>query len=243
VRSSSDVRPPEGSNFRRVLEELQSLRSVQSVWTNVQALPTNTLMGRDSILFSGEVFLRQECAGAMNFFPPGAFGQSHPRLHAEVVQSISSFVPASARVVEFHAGVGSIGLALAARSSSVTSLVANEINPHGLSGLEKGIEENGLGAKVAIAAGTAGSHVGLLADADVVIVDPPRKGLEPELLRALLEVRPPRLIYLSCGLDSLLREVRALEQARFRPIHIAAYPYFPFTEHVETLMVFDSSAP
>ena len=74
--------------------------------------------------------------------------------------------------------------------------------------------------------------------ADLVIVDPPRKGLEPELLQALLEDGPERLIYLSCGFDSLLRDAAALA-ARYRASNALAYALFPFTPHIETLLVFE----
>jgi 23S rRNA (uracil1939-C5)-methyltransferase len=239
VRESAAVRPAPGSPFRQVLEELRTSKEVQSVWVNLQDRPTNTLLGPNFELFAGEEFLQQECEGALNFFPPGAFGQSHPALHAEVVRAISRFVPPEARVVEYHAGVGSIGLALAAREGSVASLVANEVNPHGLRGLERGVRALPHSGRVQIAEGEARAHRGLAGAADVVIVDPPRKGLEPELLRALIQTPPGRIIYLSCGLDALLGEAEQLFAARLVPVHIAAYPYFPFTDHVETLMVWE----
>jgi 23S rRNA (uracil1939-C5)-methyltransferase len=243
VKDEDAYEPRSGSAFRQMLEEVATLPWVQSVWTNLQSRPTNTLLGPDFSRFSGGPFLEQECAGAMNYFPPGAFGQSHPGLHAQVVQTISEFVPSEARVVEFHAGVGSIGLSLLARPGGVQSLVANEINPHGLAGLQRGIQSLTEPGRIRMAPGTAATHAALVRDADVVIVDPPRKGLEPELLRSLTEAPPSRLIYLSCGLDALLREAEVLSRAGVLPTFVAAYPYFPFTDHVETLMVFERSRP
>jgi 23S rRNA (uracil1939-C5)-methyltransferase len=75
----------------------------------------------------------------------------------------------------------------------------------------------------------------------VVIVDPPRKGLEPELLAALSEpgAGPSTLLYLSCDLDSLIRDHDSLRQ-RFRATHVLGYALFPFTKHVETLVRFEA---
>ena len=74
----------------------------------------------------------------------------------------------------------------------------------------------------------------------MVIVDPPRKGLDPEVLSALCAAPPRRLVYVACGLESFLSDERALTAGgRLRLTDLAAYDMFPHTEHVETLAVFD----
>jgi 23S rRNA (uracil1939-C5)-methyltransferase len=91
--------------------------------------------------------------------------------------------------------------------------------------------------------GRAGQFADFYDEHDVVIVDPPRKGLDAELLTRLLRVAPQRLIYLSCGLPALLRECEALHRTQnYRLEHVSAWGYFPYTEHVETLMVFGAVA-
>jgi len=75
--------------------------------------------------------------------------------------------------------------------------------------------------------------------ADVVIVDPPRKGLGREVVDALCRMPVERLLYVSCGLDSFEREVSELTRV-FRLEKVVAFGLFPFTEHVETLALFRS---
>ena len=87
--------------------------------------------------------------------------------------------------------------------------------------------------------GEAAAHTDLLADADVVIADPPRKGLEPRLLDALCAAPPRRLALISCHLGSGLREIARLRHAGLRLAGLTPYALFPHTEHVETVALFE----
>ncbi len=82
--------------------------------------------------------------------------------------------------------------------------------------------------------------------ADLLIVDPPRKGLEPEVLAHLTggkrdplagDVR--RIIYVSCGFDALKRDAQALVGAGWRVVHAEGFVLFPGSDHLETLCVLD----
>jgi tRNA (uracil-5-)-methyltransferase/23S rRNA (uracil1939-C5)-methyltransferase len=154
-------------------------------------------------------------------------------------------VPPEARVAEFYAGCGAIGLGLVRRGHEVRF---NERGDASLGGLARGIAALGEDdANATVHPGAAGDHVGLIDDSDVVIVDPPRKGLEDALLTRLRDAPPERLIYVACGLQSFLRDARALlEGGRMALTRVRPYDLFPFTEHIETLAVFDrrdSSCP
>jgi 23S rRNA (uracil1939-C5)-methyltransferase len=88
--------------------------------------------------------------------------------------------------------------------------------------------------------GSAGSPEAIaeLERADVLLVDPPRKGLDPELKAALGVHAPSRLIYLSCGFDAFEREVPLLAQAGLVLRELTPVALFPHTPHVETLALF-----
>jgi tRNA/tmRNA/rRNA uracil-C5-methylase (TrmA/RlmC/RlmD family) len=91
---------------------------------------------------------------------------------------------------------------------------------------------------VSVLPGPAEDAVGRASEADVVIVDPPRKGLGETVCRQLLAATPARLVYLSCGIDSFLREARELARS-YSLRAVRAYGLFPYTEHVETLAFFE----
>lgn len=219
---------------------------VHSLWFNGNTAKHNTIMGRVWQRWSGPEAVREVIAGARVHYPPDAFGQANLDLFEQAVARIHGFVPESARIVEYHSGVGAIGLGLL---SEKRSLACVEVAPGGLRGLELGSLEllEALRDRLRIYAGPSAAHVALLGDAEFVIVDPPRKGLEAALTEGLCRigpgsprVLPTRLAYLSCGLDSFLRDVDALlGSGRWRLARLEPYAFFPFTEHVETLALLE----
>ena len=74
---------------------------------------------------------------------------------------------------------------------------------------------------------------------DVVIADPPRKGLDSELLAALCAHPAGRFVYLSCGLPAFLRECADLRRAGWRLAALEIWDFFPHTAHVETVARFE----
>ena len=222
-----------------VIERLKADEQVHSLWLNGQPQRTNTLVGESFLLLDGAQFIEDSSGEAQVFFPPGAFGQAHLELHARVVALIAELVLPGSRVVEYYAGVGSIGLGLLARGDDV---LFNEVGAGSLEGLREGLKILGVRPEERIFEGRAGVQAHLYRPSDSVIVDPPRKGLDPELLERFVAAPPAQLIYLSCGLDSLLREADQLEQAGLMRLKkLIGFSYFPFTRHVETLAVFERS--
>jgi len=212
---------------------------LHGVFFSAQTEKSNAILGPSCELIAGEQAVEERIAGARAFFPPDAFGQSHLALYDDVVARIGGLVPDGADVLELYAGVGAIGLALLPRAKRVRF---NELGAGSLRGLELGIAAlpSELQARTSVHPGSAAQHVGLLAEASVVIADPPRKGLARELTQALAAAPPERFIYLSCDTATLLRDVAMLfAGGHVRLTSLTACDFFPFTEHVETLAVFD----
>jgi tRNA/tmRNA/rRNA uracil-C5-methylase (TrmA/RlmC/RlmD family) len=212
---------------------------LHSLWWNGNPARTNAILGPLWERIAGDEMLRESIAGAAVFFPPGAFGQANLPLAEGMAEEIARRVPEGARVAEFYAGTGAIGLALLARGRAAR-IALNEREAASLAGLERGLAAlpAALRRRGSLAPGPAGSRADLVAGADAVVVDPPRRGLDPELLDALRAAPPPLLVYASCGLEPFLREARALAAAGLRPVEIAAYDFFPFADHLETLAFF-----
>lgn len=234
VRDGLDAGVPR--ELAPVLERIGELPNVRGLFLGALPHKTNALQAERFVYVSGPSTIVGEAGGVRQFYPPGAFGQANPRLHARAIEEIYAFVPSSSRVVEYYAGVGTIGLGLAARGNR---LVCNELGPGSLEGLELGRAALGLkDAELAILRGKAGDFSGEYRTSDVVIVDPPRKGLDAALLRRLVEEPPHQLIYLSCGIEALHRESEGLvEVGAYEAAAITGYAYFPYTDHVETLLV------
>jgi 23S rRNA (uracil1939-C5)-methyltransferase len=73
-------------------------------------------------------------------------------------------------------------------------------------------------------------------DADVIVVDPPRKGCDPALLDTLIAMRPQRIVYVSCNPATLARDLALLEAGGFRTVAVQPVDMFPHTGHVECVV-------
>jgi 23S rRNA (uracil-5-)-methyltransferase RumA len=213
--------------------------SLHSLVFNGHPERNNAVFGRHWTVYSGDPYLVDETMGASVYYPPGAFSQANPTLFERLVGEIQEWIGQGAALVELYCGVGAIGLGLAARAQHV---VFNEISPQSLDGLARGLEEL---AKVhpslppiEVVRGDAAAALSFVGSASTLIVDPPRKGLDPAVLSGLLERTPRRLVYVSCGFPAFRRDAEALVQAGYRLGRVRAFALFPFTEHVETLADF-----
>lgn len=211
--------------------------ALHSLWWNGNPARTNVILGDSFEHVRGPRYLSETLGGARVFFPPAAFGQNNLDLFDEMVAHIHDAVPAGAHVVELYAGSGAIGLGLASRAAS---LVFNELGEASLEGLTRGLAELSAAerARVRVVRGSAETAASEITMNSTVIVDPPRKGLEPRLLGALAEHGPQQLIYVSCGLSSFLRDTEVLVSGGLRLTSATGYDLFPYTEHVETVASF-----
>lgn len=210
---------------------------LHSLWWNGNPDVTNRILGESFERIVGPDCVVEELGGASVFFPPGAFGQNNLDLFDRVVKKVHDLVPSGRHVVELYAGSGALGLGLSPRTAS---LVFNEINPASLDGLARGIAALSPEAqsRVRVVPGPARRAASHIEKESVVIVDPPRKGLDPDLLEALAERAPERVIYLSCDLESLMRDSELLNRQGLRLASATGYDLFPYTEHIETLALF-----
>ena len=212
---------------------------LHSLWWNGQPERTNAILGPHWHRWSGPDAVQETIGGATVFFPPGAFGQSHLELADRIVTQVHAWVPDDCHVVELYAGCGPIGLGLAERSRSVRF---NEAAPGGLAGLQFGLDAlpTTVRARTSVHPGPAATHAALLNDADVVLADPPRKGLDPLIIETLVRHPPARFIAVSCDLAAFQREARELQDSgRLRLSALVPFALFPHTDHVETVALFE----
>ena len=236
VANSATVAPL-ASCFDLIRERLGS--ELHSLWFNAHCERSNTILGPDFQHWCGPVSVVERFGGAAVHYPPGAFGQNNLEIAQDIIEHLRAQIPDGARVAEFYAGVGAIGLSLLARAGDIRM---NEVSPHSLQGLELGLagldSENR--AKIALFPGAAGAARRAAVGAQVVIADPPRRGLDPELTDYLSERPPERFLYVSCALDSLLRDAAQLtSRGTLRLGALTAFNLLPFTEHVETVARFE----
>jgi 23S rRNA (uracil1939-C5)-methyltransferase len=212
---------------------------LHSLWFNANSSDGNTILGPEFENRCGPLSMVERFGGAAVHYPPGAFGQSNLEIAQLMIEYIRGLIPQNARVTEFYAGVGAIGLSLL---DLVTEIHLNEVGTHSLHGLHLGLAEldQSERRKVSVIPGAAGEARVAALDKEVVIADPPRKGLDSELSEYLSEHPPQRFIYVSCGLESFLADcVKLTSRSKLRLSSLAAFNLLPFTEHVETVACFE----
>jgi len=212
---------------------------LHSLWFNPNLERSNTILGPDFHHWCGPASVIERFGGAAVHYPPGAFGQNNLEIAQSIIEHVRGLIPEGARVAEFYAGVGAIGLSVLALARKIHM---NEVSPHSLQGLELGLAEldSASRSKVSIVPGPAGAARLAAAGADVVIADPPRKGLDPQLTEHLSEQPPARFLYVSCGLDSFLNDAaRLTSRGKLRLGGLTAFNLLPFTGHVETVARFE----
>ena len=212
---------------------------LHSLWWNGNPARTNTILGPHWQHFHGPDAVCESIAGAKVFYPPGAFGQSNLDLAERMTKDASAWIPDGGRIAEFYAGCGAMGLGWVARCERI---VFNEVGKDSLHGLEMGIgqldHESRL--RTEVHPGAAAGHAALARESDVVVADPPRKGLDPALLATLCESPPARFVYVSCGLDAFVRDTQVLLDAGKMQLRaLSTYALVRHSEHVETLAIFD----
>ncbi|WMC10091.1 23S rRNA (uracil(1939)-C(5))-methyltransferase RlmD [Oceanimonas pelagia] len=169
-----------------------------------------------------------------------SFYQINPRqtetLYREAVRLAA--LSGTETVFDLYSGIGTISLFLAPHAAHVHGI---ELVPEAVADAERNAVRNGI-ANVSFHCGAAELRVAELyrqgVTADVVVVDPPRKGCDEQLLNTLAEMRPARLVYVSCNPKSLARDAAWLNEHGFTLAGATPVDMFPHTMHVETVALF-----
>ncbi len=167
----------------------------------------------------------------------GAFFQANRDVaglaYAAMVEALA--VGRSERVVDAYSGVGGIGLALAPAAAEVIGI---ESNAAAVANAAAAASYNAIG-NARFVAGDAAAVLATVDRADVVVVNPPRKGCAPQALAQVARLRPRAVGYLSCDPDTLARDLARLAAAGYQPRALTPYDMLPHTTHVETLAILD----
>ena len=156
-----------------------------------------------------------------------------PRKVAQIFSEV--LLAADRPTLDLYAGVGTIGLTIG--SGNVTLV---EINADAVREMQRNIAElDRTDARAVLA--PSEQALNYITGKEIVIVDPPRAGLHPDVIATLLQQLPPRIIYLSCNPVTQARDVALLQQ-NYRIVHHRGYNFFPRTPHIEHLIILDKKS-
>ena len=198
----------------------------------------NALLGESERVLSGSATIEDTIGPARVRLGPRSFAQANRLVAGRAYHDI---VAAAARlglidrVVDAYAGAGGIALALAPLARD---LVAIEESPEACATAQTLLAERGPGdpgARIRFVTGDVADHLGRVGKADLVVLNPPRKGCAPTVMAAVAQMHPRLLAYLSCNPASLARDLATLACLGLRTVGITPYDMLAQTPHVEAL--------
>jgi 23S rRNA (uracil747-C5)-methyltransferase len=211
---------------------LEALPRAVVVSVNLQPDHKAVLEGEREIVLVGETLTMRVNGLPLHLRPQGFF-QTNTAMAAALYAQAGEWIDAVApgRVLDLYCGVGGFALH-AARVSSSPTVTGVEISAEAVAAARRTAEELGLG-DARFLAGDATSMAELLRDADLVVVNPPRRGIG-DLARALESSGVRDVVYSSCNAVSLARDLAAMPS--YRPVRARVLDMFPHTAHYEVVI-------
>lgn len=181
----------------------------------------------------GKTSLSDTVLGVPFRYTVDSFFQINLPVYQQALGDMQAWVEPSLPTVDLYSGVGSIGLTVG--GSDVTLV---EINQSAVSEMKRNIAAQKRPASVKAVLAASEQATNYILPEQTVIVDPPRAGLHSKVVTRLLEVKPQRIIYLSCNPVTQARDI-ALLAASYDISYHRGYNFFPRTPHIEHLVVLD----
>ncbi|NLN46519.1 MAG: 23S rRNA (uracil(1939)-C(5))-methyltransferase RlmD [Clostridiaceae bacterium] len=214
---------------------------------NAQPEPGTRILGDTWLCVHGSEEIDETLDGLVFRLSPASFFQVNP-VQAEVLyQTAAEWAVADGidTVYDLYCGTGTISCYLARRATRVVGI---EIEPSAIRDAIENAMRNGLSDRVRFVEGRAEQELeALLEESGIeaanvsVVLDPPRRGCDPRLLDTLARVHPERIVYVSCDPSTLARDLRRLTEAGYRVEQIQPVDMFPWTEHVESVVLMSRS--
>ena len=220
---------------------VQALQQVEGFTTLVLSVNTkkgNAVLGDEFITLYGPGYIEDTLCGLNFRLSPRSFYQvNHPQAQRLYDAAISQAeITKEDTVLDLYCGVGTITLAMAKAAGFVYGV---EVVEQAVEDAKDNAQRNGI-ENAEFFCGDAGQAALALekqgVKADVVIVDPPRKGLNADTIEALARFAPRRIVYVSCDPATLGRDVALLKQHGYRVKNALAADLFPRCSHVESIV-------
>ncbi|AOM83904.1 23S rRNA (uracil(1939)-C(5))-methyltransferase RlmD [Salisediminibacterium beveridgei] len=217
----------------------EAVPNVTSIMQNINPKRTNVIFGDQTVCLWGEETIKDRIKGIEFVISARSFYQVNPDQTEVLYQQALDYadLSGSETVIDAYCGIGTISLFLAQKARHV----------YGVESVAAAIDDARRNAKAnhidnaTFAVGEAESLMpwwhsqGL--DPDVIVVDPPRKGCETEMLDAMAAMKPNRIVYVSCNPATLARDMKHLAEQGYHAKEVQPVDMFPQTTHVEAVTV------
>ena len=222
-----------------LLERLQQIPGFATLVLSVNRTPGHGILGEPFYTLYGPGWIEDTLCGLTFRLSPRSFYQvNHDQAERLYELAIAGAeIQKTDTVLDLYCGVGTITLAMAKAAGRVIGV---EVEPQAVADARDNAQRNGV-QNAEFFCGDAGQAARSLREQgltpDVVVVDPPRKGLSPDVIRVLAQMSPQKIAYISCDPATLARDVALLKEQGFRLLGARAVDMFPRCAHVETVVL------
>lgn len=215
----------------------EAIPHVASICQNVNKKQTNVIFGDETRVLWGRDVIYDYIGDVQFAISARSFYQVNPVQTEVLYGKTVEYAGLSGKetVIDAYCGIGTISLFLAQHADQVYGV---EIVPEAIEDARSNALLNEM-RNVKFEVGASEDVIprwkeqGI--EADVIVVDPPRKGCDPRLLDTILEMKPERVVYVSCNPSTLARDLRVLEDGGYRTVEVTPVDMFPHTVHVESV--------
>lgn len=215
----------------------QIVPNVVSIVQNVNNKKTNVIFGDETIVLFGKEAIVDTIGDVKFEISARSFYQVNPTQTEVLYKQALDYaqLQGGERVIDAYCGIGTISLFLAQKAAHVSGV---EIVPQAIEDAKRNAELNGF-TNTYFEAGPAEEVIPRWykegKGADVLVVDPPRKGCDEALLQTILTQKPKRVVYVSCNPATLARDLRVLEDGGYKTQEVQPVDMFPHTAHCEAV--------
>ncbi len=229
-----------GTSLPRAAELAQLLKplGVVSLWLNENRMRNNVILSDRFHLLYGRETLEETLCGLTFSLSPASFFQINPAQTEKLYRTALDFAQLTEKdlLCDVYCGAGTITLTMASRCARAVGI---EIVPDAVRNAGENARRNGI-ENASFYTGKAEELLPkLVADGlrpDVIVIDPPRKGVEPAVIEAIAKAEPSRLVYVSCNPATLARDAALLRESGYLPRRIQPVDLFCWTSGVETVV-------
>jgi len=214
-------------------------KEIKTVVQNINSKYTNIIMGYKNIVLFGEGTIKDTIGDLVFTISPDAFFQINPIQTEKLYQKAIEYANLDKNdiCIDIYCGIGTISLMAAKYVKKVygVEIVEQSI----INARENAIVNNVNNAE--FLTGKAEEVLPMLynkkVNADVIIVDPPRKGCEKEVIDTIINMAPKKVVYVSCNPSTLARDIKLLEDGGYKLKEVQPVDQFPWSTHVETVIL------
>lgn len=231
------VTRPAVPHTEELVKALRQFSEVKTILLNINKERTNVILGQETCLLFGDGYIKDQLLGKTFFLSPRAFYQVNHDGCELLYRKAAEYAALSKEdiLLDLYCGVGTIGLTMADKCKQVYGV---EIIPEAVEDAKRNAKENGIQNATFFCGDAAAAAEKLRKEqvhADVIIVDPPRKGLSPNLIQTVTTFSPKRIVYVSCDPATLARDLALFKEQGYLVSEATPVDLFPRTAHVETV--------